>query len=309
MGKLYLYDRVINVRLIRPDGGYTDINTPKIGPKPSITVSGSFTANIIYDATLQMVNFYTPTDLLTKSGQSTYKWIEITCGYRDSLMTPIIGQILTAYQDKPSPDGVTTFQFFTGYVEAWTAKIVTLNETAGTPLNTIIDHMCSQVSDSEATIEKDSYIEKSMTAVAPVQDQGTLADVCLHLGRAYGICILPEGKALKVTHSGVGEHTLAVVHELLYYTDVKKTAATLTVTAPFDPAVRPNDYIKIDPKYMSSDLGGMFTSFGSDFMILNESFTFGTTDGGNRMILTLIGQPKTGSSTGGKSSRLSFNPT
>ena len=313
MGRIDLYDRVVNVKLIRADGGFIEIKTPKTGPKPSITVSGSFVANIIYDATLQMTNFYTPTDLLTKSGQSAYKWVEITCGYKSSLMTPITGQILTAYQDKPSPDGVTTFTFFTGFIDDWTTKVITLDEKEGTTLNTVVDHICSQLS-ARTPIAKQSYVEDTIVLTAPVQDQGTLADVCLHLGRAYGVCILPEGKALRVVYSGVGEHKLYPVHELLYYSDVKKTATTLTVTAPFDPAIRPNDYVRIDPKYFSSDLSGMYANYGNKFMLLNEHFTFGTTDGGNRMVLTLIGQPKQASESKykarnrGQTDKFFFNP-
>lgn len=291
MGKIDLYDRVINVKLIRADGGFVEIKTPKTGPKPSITLSGSFTANIIYNATLQMTNFYTPISLLTRDGQSSYKWVEVTCGYKNTLMTPITGQILTAFQDKPSPDGVTTFTFFTGFIDDWTTKSITLDEKEGTTLNAVVDHICSQLS-SKTPITRQSYVEDTVVLVAPIKDQGTLADVCLHLGRAYGVCILPEGKALRVTYSGVGEHKLYPIHELLYYTDVKKTAATLTVTAPFDPSIRPNDYIRINPKYLSSDLSGMYVNYGNEFMVLNEFFTFGTTDGGNRMVLTTIGQPK-----------------
>ena len=299
MGKIALYDRLVDVKLTRDTSeslayntSTIEIKTPRKGPKPSITVSGSFTANIIYDATLQMTNFYTPTDLLKSGGGSAFKWIEITCGYKNTLMTPITGQILTAYQDKPSPDGATTFQFFTGFIDTWVAKTVKLNETVGTPLNTVIDHICTQVSDSKTIIEKHSLIKDSLLLTAPIQDSGTLSDICLHLGRAYGVCILPDGKALKAMYAGVGEHSDYPVHELIYYSDVKKTASTLTVTAPFDPTIRPGDYIRIDPKYMSSDLGGTFVNYGNEFMVLNEFFTFGTTDGGNRMVLTLIGQPK-----------------
>ena len=290
--KIDLYDRLIDVKLIREDGSSVTIKTPRTGPKPSITLSGSFTANVIYDAELKMTNFYTPADLLTPTGGSAYKWIEITCGYKSGMMTPITGQIWVAYQDKPSPDGVTTFQFFTGFADAWMTQVVSSSEEAGVPLNDALRRVCSQLKVGKDTVTLKTEVYDSLLLTAPIKEDTNLSDFCIRLGRAYGVSILPEGKQLRVTYSGLAENSLAPVHELLFYNDVKKTAATLTVTAPFDPSVRPSDYIKIEPKYMSSDLSGMFATFGSDFRVLKESFSFGTTDGGNRMILTTVGSPK-----------------
>lgn len=285
-----LFDRIIDVSLIDSSGKRTTILCPKTGPKPSIILTGAYAANIIWDAELKITNLYTPTGLMAIGGKgSEYKNVELQVGYSQGQKAIISGQIWTAYQNKPSPDGVTTFTFYTGWYNEWVTTQVDGHETAGTSINDILKRLCAQVSVKGKPVTLDSRIPESLHVVTDVYGGNNVADFCLELGSQYGIIIMPDGDKLIVTYNGPKADPNNVIREITYISDVKKTAAGYTITAPFDPMVRPNTYIKFNPTYFSSDLSGMYKEFKSYFYVVQENFAFSTVGSDNQMVLQTIG--------------------
>jgi hypothetical protein len=285
------FDRVISVKLIKSDGTYLNIKCPDTGPKPNITLSGSFAGNVIYDATLKIMNLYTPSALSTIDG-STYKFVEIQCGYAKRAMTVISGQIFTAYQEKPSPDGAVVFQFILGWFEKWLLTPIALNIPTGTKIIDALDQALTVVNTGAPATEivtLTSYIDPTDTLNTPIDCSTSMSDFAYTLGRNEGLVIMPDGKnKLVVKYSGLSQSPRDPVIELLYYNDVRKTGAGYTITAPFDPAVRPGCFIKVEPKYFVRDLGAMFVTFGYTFYVTTESFSFSTVDNENKMILGTV---------------------
>ena len=288
-----LFDRVINFKLIKANGQYTEVICPKTGPKPTITLSGSYAGNIIYDATLKVMNLYTPSPLLGIDG-STYKYIEITVGYQDQLLAPISGQIFTAYQEKPAPDSTVVFQFIVGWFDQWMTTPFNHYYTTGTPISTILNAAVAAANVNlhagASKVSVHSYLQDSDVTSCPYDFSTSLADAMYYLGRSEGIVVMPETKfTLAARYIGLKQSPSTTPPiELLFYNDVKKNAAGYTITAPFDPRVRPGDFIRILPKYFSSDFGGTLVKFGYTFYVLNVSFEFSTVGDTNRMILVTV---------------------
>jgi hypothetical protein len=282
-----LFDRLIDVKLAKDNGQSVDIKCPRTGVKPNITLSGQFAANIIYNAELKLTNLYMP-DLLSTGHGSTYTKVTATVGYADYMMTPITGQIWVAYQARPSPDGVTVFQFNTGWYDQWMSTTVSSHETKGTRLTDLLTRVCKSIKVGDKYVWVQSFIDGSFETKTSFDFDGTICDLCLKLGHDYGLTILPDGDGLVVKYSGVGYNSYAPVREITYFKDIKKDASGYTITAPFDPAVRPGTYIKVNTKYMSADLSAMYAKFGSLFYVIHESFEFSTVGDANQMTLLAI---------------------
>jgi hypothetical protein len=291
-----LFDRVIDLIFLpkQTDSDKSDkalkIYCPRKGVKPDIQISGTFAANIVHNASLKITNLYVPEPLSNGNGDAGYKWLKARIGYRNSLISTIEGQIWSAYQDKPSPDGVTTFTFFTGWFDVWTTKMISASFKEGTLLKDILNLICATASSDLLTVELDSTLEDSLRSAAPVYVDSTIADFCTKLGRAYNLVIVPEGNKLKVTDARINPDGTGTLHILDYVSEVKETAAGVTITAPFVPTIRPGDYVRLNAKYKSRDISAMFVKLGQDFLVINESFTFGTTGSNNQMILSTVGK-------------------
>ena len=287
-----MFDRIINLKLIKANGQYVEVKCPKKGPKPTITLSGSFAGNIVYDATLKIMNLYTPSPLLAIDG-STYKFIEITLGYQDRLMAPISGQIFTAYQERPAPDSTVVFQFIVGWYEEWLTTAFNHYYPIGTHISTILSDVIYAANFNKhagsSKIAVNSYLQDDVTT-CPYDFSTSIADAMYYLGRSEGIVVMPETKyTMAARYIGLRQSPSTTPPiELLFYNDVKKNAAGYTITAPFDPRVRPGDLIRIAPKYFSSDMGGNLVQFGFTFYVLTVSFEFSTVGDTNRMIISTV---------------------
>ena len=282
-----LFGRLIDVKLTKDNGQYVDIRCPRTGVKPNITLSGQFAANIIYNAELKLTNLYTP-DLLSAGHGSTYTKVTVTAGYANYMMTPIEGQIWVAYQARPSPDGVTVFQFNTGWYDQWMSNTVTAHETKGTKITMVLARVCQSIKIGASTAFVQSFIDGSFELKTDFDFEGTVCDLCLKLAHDYGLTIIPDGNGLVVKYSGVSYNSFAPVRDITYFKDIKKDASGYTITAPFDPAVRPGTYVRVNTKYMSSDLSAMYAKFGSLFYVIHESFEFSTVGDANQMTLLAL---------------------
>jgi hypothetical protein len=295
IGVKKLFDRKINVKLIKDQGESKTVNLicPKTGIKPDITIKGSFAANILYNAELKLKNFYSPVDLDSGDGTAGFNWVHIDAGYENSMETALEGQIWTGAQPTPPPDGDTVFSFFTGWFSEWVITPITLNAPAGTSINDIMNFVCgvaSQVNPGKLTVELASTLDDSVVSKTKIACTGTISEFCTLFARNNNLTITPEGMRLKVSSRTFSATGSGIIHKLEFMSDVKKTAAGLTITAPWVPSIRPGDLVGVDPKYFSSDISGMFVRLGTNLIVIQEDFEFSTVGSANRMTLMTIGE-------------------
>jgi len=80
-----LFDKIINVTLVKKDGESDYIRCPKVGRKPTINFRGKILPSpVLSDLELRITNLDTGDTPL-----DAYKYLKIQAGYADSLNTTI----------------------------------------------------------------------------------------------------------------------------------------------------------------------------------------------------------------------------
>lgn len=291
-----LFDKLIDVKMFGRTSKTQSIESvslvcPRSGIKPDIKISGSFTADILTNAELRMKNYYSPVDLASGDGTAGFKWLQISAGYANSMVTSLEGQIWTGYQENPPPDGDTVFTFMTGWFAEWMATFISVNYPEGTSVNSILSSVCSEVtkqSGGKMSVTLSSSLDESFVTHSKVAYNTSVSDFCISFGRSENLTIVPDGRTLRVNSKAFKPSGSGKIHTLDYMTDVKKTAAGLTITAPWVPAIRPGDLVGINSRYFSSDISGMFVKLGTNLLVINEDFAFDTVGPNNRMVLETI---------------------
>jgi hypothetical protein len=277
-----IFDKIVNLRFYKRGGGFDEILMPPTGIKPNITIQGSYiTSDIIGSVNLRIVNFYSTTPL------NEYEYIEIFCGYRGSLTGTIKGQVWIAYQESPSPDGVTYFQLqtagsFTGFVNAIMARTHwDLGCQVNIVLQDIVDAMTAYVG---RPITLQSTISQLINLTHPLDYNGVVKDLMTLLQGSY---IGPkfnyrmDGDTLFVWP---GDGSTQRVFPINYFSSPPtRFAAGMTFSSPWFPDLRPGDIIQIDPKYSKQTYTGSITELPRNLVVQSIEYEFNTVIPQNHM--------------------------
>lgn len=286
-----MFDRVVDIELVRPSGKVEKILCPRTGRKPFIEVSGELRANTIQNGLLKITNYYPKTPLNFDSSDGVvYSWLRIRAGYASGLMTTLEGQSLMAYTDQPGPDGVSVITFFTGPMTVWNKVPITKGWPTGTSINSIVSDLCETLKKGTTLeINLKSYISNSVVVKAPgLSVTGTASNLTEKLKDAYGIYVYPAGTDMIVCdqYEGTSEE-----YTLKYVTSIKKTGAGYTIIAPWVPAIRQNDTVVIDAKFFTvENYGGIGANFTNKFTVISSVYTFATVGDTNTMTLLCVGK-------------------
>jgi len=102
-----LYDRFVNLTFTNSISGYKlNINTPKSGPKPNISVQlRTLPSNMATQFTISIMNCSVGVDL------SQFDTVTCSMGYyKSNAVYSFEGTILHAFQESPNPNGIVSFQ-------------------------------------------------------------------------------------------------------------------------------------------------------------------------------------------------------
>lgn len=273
-----LFDKIINVELMQKTGETTYIETPKIGRKPTINVSGKILPSpILSDIDLRMTNLITgdvPLD--------AYKYLKIQAGYAGSLNATIQAEVVNAYQETPGPDGITVFKMLLGGFTNWTNVTISNQWNAGTQLKTVLQFLAQALS-----LTLQSTLPDSMALQSNWAFTGLAKDFIAKIAQTLNINIYPSGPFLVAF--AINGNT-GVEHVIRYLiTPPRHEAYGYNFTAPWDPTLRPGDICIVDSRYMRQTYGGAQVSGGQTmFVAQTVSFDFGTTDDTNSMIVLAV---------------------
>ena len=275
-----LFDKIINLELVRKDGSVDFIRCPDTGMKPDISLKGKFiTASQAQMIELRVTNFYPAVPL------NDYRVINITAGYRDSLQATISGSVWIAYQESPGPDGVTYFQLFLGDFTKWLNVIFSNYYQAGTPLVQVINDIASAL--GLGFIGRN--LQNITLSVPLTFPAGYVKDAVTFLNQAFpDIVIRMDSRVLIAFEKN--DNTGQSWQIDFFSSPPRREAYGWTFNAPWNPALRPGDQVTINPKYYKQTFVTFNTSFvpaadstGSDsaypktpFTILTLEFDFDT---------------------------------
>ena len=288
-----LYDKVINLTLIKADGSYDQILTPAPdvleGRKPTLRLKG----RLVSQDTLLQVELRV-TNLYVKDPLSSYKSITVEAGYRTAKLVAFSGTILVAYQELPGPDGVTMFQFLLGDLNIWRGTFFSGTFLAGTMLS----EACTDIANL-LNISVQYNVSPDIPLPVDIPYTG-FANGLIHefkknfakydpdTGTDIGVQFTPIGDTLYVFYADQGL-TQSSVYRLDFISHAKHNSAGFEIIAPWVPALRPGQLVYIEPKYFRQDFGGSLVAIGNLYRIYMIDFSFCTTDQENTMTLLTIG--------------------
>ena len=236
-------DKIINQELIKKDGTMDKIACPATGQKPDISLKGKMIqSGLITRLELRITNFYPSVPL------RDYATINIDAGYSNSVVRATMsGQVWTAFQESPGPDGVTFFEINLGVYDKWLNGVYSKNFDAGSP----VTNLYQWVADILGLDFSGSGITDTLTDsifLGPKNVNGLIADITTLTGIKY--ITRMDSKALVVFphDSNTGK-----VFNIDYFSaSPQRSAAGWIFNSPWYPDLRVGDLCKIDPKYFKT---------------------------------------------------------
>jgi hypothetical protein len=299
-----MFDKIATISLFRADGSVVTIACPPGGRKPTIRLTGTMLSqDKILQVEVRVTNFVTDVPLseythVAGAPLGTGGHITVAAGYAGNVMTNLEGEAMNAYQETPGPDGVTVLQMLVGSFTDWTTKKLNGNWAAGTPLyippaGGVLGEVANALG-----LTLIYYADPSLVLPCNVSSNGLAKELIAKLKTIFakkgphgdwsGLEVRPDGANLIALNRDTGT---GLVYELNYISLANHTAAGYNIQAPWVPAIRPQDTVKVDPSYFRQTFGGSVVGgTGSTFRVISNAFDFCTTDDTNLMSLVLVAE-------------------
>jgi hypothetical protein len=281
-----LFDKIINVYLYDSvDGNPTDIiSMPEVGIKPNIGIQASFRrSDKVFNPQVRLFNFYPSKSL------NEYKKIRIEAGYNDSPdLSSFEGTVAIAYQESPSPDGVTLFSCFNADTSNVYNAIINIHITKGSSLDEVFTETINAIKDYsgiEWTLENSL---ESRTLQSQLDFTGTAKDFIAQLSRDYSFEYSYDWNKLIVYEPNKGRDSIDPIEINYLSSPPAQSASGITFTAPWIPALRPGMIIKIDPKYFKQSFGAANVNINSTLMCQTLDVNFNTVTNQNQMTVLAL---------------------
>lgn len=262
----------------RGGSGQIVIKTPRKGIKPDIEITGNLTGkDQVCDLEIRIKNLYTD-DILP--GCHT---VEISAGYADAMSKTIEGSVVNVYTETPGPDKVTVIYCTVANFDAWLSKTIDLKLAKNFTLKNAAAEISKALGFREAQI--DAGIA-ACTCSAPLEVNGTARQAVNELKKCFpGINIAVDKQFLKVFPENQ-QPAAAINHILKALIQAPQfSGGQLSLIAPWNPAVRPGDFVTYPTNFYQTTMG--LSPFSSAY-VTSVQFSFSTNGDQNEMTITGI---------------------
>lgn len=268
------YNKLIDIKFITKSQTF-EIKTPRSGIKPQIEISGNLNSqDYVLNFEIRITNlFCDDIDSITD--------VIVTAGYEGNMSAGLVGKVQNVYTESPGPDKVTVLSCVTANYEAWLNNTIDLKLKAGFSLSTAIDQLTTALEFETPIIDG---AVASLTCPAPLSVNGRCSEAISELKKAFqGVSIVPEGKKLRVYPTTAGRES-ATVHKLQLLTQAPQySGGTVSVMAPWNPMVKPGDYVQFFNNFKKTSIGAIVTNIA---YVNSVQFSFATCTDQNEMIVT-----------------------
>lgn len=313
MFNYYLYDRIIDIDLVKKNGRKISIKCKSEGIKPDISFSiVLLPKEKCFQAAVSIRNLNLPDirDYVKMGIKAGYRGVSLTePGSTISFDMPIF----SSYHETPNPDGITTFNGLvvgdiTGFISD---NPVDIKVNSSVPLDELITEVVKVASHGQ--LKPYNWLDKSLKYTPPAGgftnqfDTGYGALMWLQtVVFEYGKYILHSPTFLTIWNNKVNVFTLDKnkmdekllgkynIVNLNAVTNASFTGPALSVVAPWDPRVIPGSIIKMKPSYYKglylpnilpeSD----FSPISNLYYVLREEVKFSTIGSTNQMNLFAV---------------------
>jgi len=296
-----LFDKSIELHFFDSVNSATPIDSiviPDTGYKPNITLSATFRpSDVMNEVEIRIVNYYPSVPL------SSYKWMTITAGYKhNSDSATLSGQVKVAYQESPSPDGVTFISLLVGHAEDVLNRDITVNTypNAGMTTDTIFDALIIGLSSTGTPwkLVNSSFLKAlpvhvtsttpKSTDIAGFNFQGKPIDCLNKIKDRWKIAYLIDGTNLIIYTPNKGRTGEGAIQINWLSSPPMATASGITFVAPWNPKIRPGIVIQIDPLYFRQTFGGAQITYQPDGLMIVQTVSLNYNTVTNQNAMTVL---------------------
>lgn len=263
------------------------IRCPRTGRKPDIRISGQILpSDLVSVFEIRIKNLY-DTSIVADLSE-----IQVTAGYEASASAVFSGTPENVYTSGPGPDRETVIQCTTATFSTWTDTILKLQLPRGFTLRDAVTQINTALRFAEPQVDPAAALMTSTVA----WDYSGSAKEALHILISK---FFPSCSAFvmnnRITVKNEEAAAVGKVYELPFLSSAPQfSGGQITLTAPWNPAIKPKDRVKFSSAFYTSDLSeliGIKLKETSIIEVVQIAFEFSTVGGTNSMTIqgTLVG--------------------
>lgn len=289
MGVIQQYNRIIDLDLITASGRVISLKCPKKGRKPDITISGTFAGpDQVTTIEIQIVNFY-----YNDLSMDEIQLVKISAGYEGSKKVAIEGSIINIYTSEPGPDSVTNITVAVADVSEWyTRYVANYSIDQGTPVESAIAQLTKKLNYSYGSWNN-KVMTGQITSTQKFEASGTVREILQKLPSVYpGITLTINNNNVWIWYTPPGKDSPEVternanVYPLKFLTSPPQyTSSSVSVTAMWDPRVRPDDIIELTTARYVLETGARHKDVTKYYFVKTLEFRFSTVKSDNTMTI------------------------
>lgn len=282
------FNKIIDLTLsATAEGDGFEIACPRTGRKPDIEIEGLLTPDDnVQSFTIRVKNLYTSKIL------SHFHFVKASCGYEKKMAVSFQGSVINVYTESPGPDRTTVIYCAAASFDDWVSARNDYYFPAGTTLKDILEKLTKDLNFNEATGDEETL---NRTIGTKLELTGTAKDV-VHRLRSYftDIKIIVRAGGLSVIGDNQAQRAVFEIPYML--TPPQISGNQYTITAPWDPAIKPGDMIKVNTAFSTKstetgdqDAGtGGSDGDGKQLEVIEIRFHFGTISGNEMTIVAVL---------------------
>jgi hypothetical protein len=271
-----LFDKIADITLIPKSGPAEYIKTPAAGMKPYIDISGhSIPDEGFSDLEIRIKNFYPSHDLCD------YESIVLKAGYTEGPQATFQGSIMSAYQESPGPESTIFLQMKVGKVVDWLNNTVTGNFKPFTLLSSVFSEICKAVG-----CKVNACFNPSLACTAPIHVNGIAIDALREVCITYQLIFRVDGDTVTIyPKTGYTDKVYLIEY---VSSPPQKVGNGWIFSAPWFPALRFGDVVKMNPKYFQATYGNAQITNSVLQKVTALDFKFSTVGSNNTMNVRTI---------------------
>jgi hypothetical protein len=269
------------------------VSSPVMNRKPEINITGTFVNTVgVPGLTIRVTNLTTPFPIWQYATTKMDCALVVEAGYIFSPETRVRfkGRIMTASEEKPSPDSITNITLLLGEFSNYTTNTVPSNTFNGGTLRDIFNYVIPYMNSTFFSYSVvDDPLDNALSQ--PVSSKynmtgRTVNDIFNELKNDFGLNIQVIGETIRVIRKHIGFSNYQ--YQIDNIMSATRNADSYVIKGPWVPSILPNDQIKINPKVFKQSLGGAQAGATIVQDVISVNFDFSTVGRTNTMELLTV---------------------
>lgn len=275
------FNKIIDLEFFDQNGiSIKKITCPRHGQKPNITIAATL------NGTDSLQSFNITVKNLDLDALMAYGRVKVTAGYVGSTYVAFLGEITSIYQDSPGPESSVIIQCTVGSYQTWVDKTITVDLPEGFLLRSAIQKISSMAG------FKTPVIPPSITDYSPVvfTEQGNVQEVLHSLRKVFqdiNITFQDDRIYVYKANSPSGKPTINLEYLSAPPQVIVGNNGVIsysTVTAPWNPSVKPGDSVTFSASYYKTRFGASRIS-KAQMSVVSLQLHFSTCGTVNQMVI------------------------